>query len=207
MSLIRWASMAPRGQLGLPKPTIISRQGNFHSAHNHHLYSRSVHGCLGSGLPTFLLRNSTDPRWPLMRVTLPQPSATSAVMPLTDTVAEKLFRTDDDLAIDVPSQSNKPSMQRWEGIDTDGDGKPDTPLARQSRGDYSWIVTVVPPSSDARNALATDPTAYEYEVSVAVFYSAPSTTSPTSMRADRRPPSVWSARRLSPPVSTAASYC
>ena len=113
---------------------------------------------------------TTDPRWPLVRISLPQAMTNSATTPMTDIVTEKLFRTDDDLALDVPSQSNKPSIQRWEGVDTDGDGKPDAPLARQSRGDYSWIITVVPPSSDARNALATDPTAYEYEVSVAVFY-------------------------------------
>ena len=32
------------------------------------------------------------------------------------------------------------------------------------------MATIVPPSSDARNALASDPSAFEYEVSVAVFY-------------------------------------
>ena len=54
-------------------------------------------------------------------------------------------------------------------IDLDSDGKAD-PLARESRGDYSWLATVVPSNVEARNALATDPSAYSYEVSVAVFY-------------------------------------
>jgi hypothetical protein len=108
-------------------------------------------------------------QWPVMRVSLEQPAGTFSPWPLTQPVAERLFVSDDDLSLDVPTQSDRPSTQRWDAVDLNSDGKAD-PLARQSRGDYSWIASVVPASAAARNALATDPSAYEYEVSVAVFY-------------------------------------
>jgi hypothetical protein len=111
-----------------------------------------------------------DPHWPLVRITLPQASNATYPTPLSSTAADEFFRSRDDLALDIPNQSNKPSTQRWETADTDNDGKPDTALARQARGDYTWMATIVPGSSDARNALASDPTAFEYEVSVAVSY-------------------------------------
>jgi hypothetical protein len=56
-------------------------------------------------------------------------------------------------------------------VDLNGNGiSTDDPLTRQSRGDYSWIVTVSPTTAEARNALALDPSRASYEVSVAVFY-------------------------------------
>jgi hypothetical protein len=100
------------------------------------------------------------PKWPALRLTLPQLPG----QPLTTDVARKLVSTSDDLSLDVPPQANKVSVQRWE---KDGGGNP---LARQARGDYSWFVTVVPSSTAARDALASDPSAYDYEVSVVVCY-------------------------------------
>ena len=109
-----------------------------------------------------------SPKWPLVRLTLPQ-AGPSAPWPMTATVADRLFVSSDDLTLDVPSRSDRPSVQL---LDLDKTTIPGStiPLARQSHGDYSWIVTIVPPSADARNALASNPAAYEYEVSVAVFY-------------------------------------
>ncbi len=104
--------------------------------------------------------------WPIRRVTLPQGPLT----PLSMAVAERLFTSSDDLAIDVPTASDKPSKLNLQLANLDGGGSADDPVARQSRGDYSWIVTVSPGSSDALNGLATDPSAFSYEVSVAVFY-------------------------------------
>jgi hypothetical protein len=109
------------------------------------------------------------PKWPLVRVTLPQ----LVGQPLSTDVARTIFSSSDDFAIDVPVKSSLPSVQRWEiataDLNNDGNSKND-PLARQSKGDYSWFATVVPTSSAARDALASDPTAFDYEVSVVVCY-------------------------------------
>src|SRR3989304_6090570 len=110
--------------------------------------------------------SASDPKWPLMRVPLPQ-AGPSAPWPMTTAVADRLFRSSDDLSLDVPTQADRPSRQLLDQTTLAGST---VPLARQSRGDYSWIVTIVPPSADARNALAIDPSAYKYEVSVAVFH-------------------------------------
>jgi hypothetical protein len=112
----------------------------------------------------------------MIRVTLPLPHLADATnptsyAPMDRQTAEQLFTSHDDLALDVPNQAAKPSVQRWEAVDTDGDGKLDTPLARQSRGDYSWLLTVSAPTIMARNALANpDFDSYNYDVSVVVFY-------------------------------------
>jgi hypothetical protein len=47
---------------------------------------------------------------------------------------------------------------------------PLAPLNRQLTGDYSWLISVVPQSSEARNGLVTNPNSYAYDVSVVVFY-------------------------------------
>jgi hypothetical protein len=112
---------------------------------------------------------AAEVRWPVMRVTLEQPPGEFQPWPLTNATADKYFRSSDDLALDVPTQADQPSQQVLSTFDLDGDGSQD-PLSRQSQGNYSWIATVVPASSDARDALAIDPHAYEYEVAVAVFY-------------------------------------
>jgi hypothetical protein len=109
------------------------------------------------------------PKWPVLRLTLPQ----SGGQPLVTDVARKIFSTSDDLALDVPAKASQPSIQRWDisTIDLNGDGNSNNdPLARQSRGDYSWFASVVPSSTAARDALATDPSAFDYEVSVVVCY-------------------------------------
>jgi hypothetical protein len=119
-------------------------------------------------------------RWPIRRVSLRQPIAQPtqgpAYRPLDPAIADKLFSSSDDLAMDLPAARDKSSIQRWDissdDLNNNGNSK-DDPLARQSRGDYSWLVTVSPSTSEARDALGTDPSAYSYEVSVVVFYKRP----------------------------------
>ena len=117
---------------------------------------------------------SYGPRWPIRRMTLRQPSATATLnKPLEPTLANKLFASPDDLALDLPTAQDKPSIQRMDvaNVDLNGDGNSkNDPLARQSRGDYSWIATVSPTTTEARDALATDPSAFSYEVSIVVFF-------------------------------------
>ena len=78
--------------------------------------------------------------------TLRQPIAASPFLQATrpDCLPARLFSSSDDLALDLPTAQDKPSIQRWDLKDLDNDGTADDPLARQSRGDYSWIVTVSP---------------------------------------------------------------
>jgi hypothetical protein len=114
-------------------------------------------------------------RWPIRRVSLRQPIAqTPLYRPLDPVIADKLFSSPDDLAMDLPAARDKSSIQRWDTAPVDGNGfSKGDPLARQSRGDYSWIITVSPNTSEARDALGTDPSAFSYEVSVVVFYKRP----------------------------------
>lgn len=113
--------------------------------------------------------DQSPPRWPVIRVTLPQPPGTFSPWPMTAPIADRLFRSADDLSLELPAQSDKPSRQLMSQNDLNGDSRQDA-LARQSQGNYSWILTVVPPDTNARNALATNPSSFAYEVSVAVFY-------------------------------------
>ena len=66
-------------------------------------------------------------------------------------------------------------------VDLNGNGIKDYCSPAQAHGDYTWMVTVPPTSAEARDALATDPSAFKYEVSVVVFYKRPLTSvTPTS---------------------------
>lgn len=111
--------------------------------------------------------------FPVRRVTMREPRIgtlppTTTLEPWRSTqtqsavVADRLFSSSDDLAIEVPPQSGRPSVQRL--MTASIPGNPGVgPIARQSRGDYSWIATVVP----------SDPWKLEgspAEVSVVVFY-------------------------------------
>jgi hypothetical protein len=99
--------------------------------------------------------------WPIRRVTFRQSSSGVQWDPTT---ADHYFRGNDDLTVDFPARDDRPGIQNW---DMSSSG---TPLARKWTGDYSWLVTVVPPSNAARDAMATNPEGFAYEVSVVVFY-------------------------------------
>lgn len=103
--------------------------------------------------------------WPIRRVTFRQPSNGWQMDP---TVAEHYFRGSDDLTVDFPARDDRPGMQNW---DTKVSNAGDTvPLARKWTGDYSWIVTVTPPTNAARDGMTTNPEGFAYDVSVVVFY-------------------------------------
>lgn len=103
--------------------------------------------------------------WPVRRVTFRQPTTG---WQMDASTANHFFRGNDDLTVDLPARDDRPATQTWEKW-TDSSGNT-YPLSRQWNGDYSWIVTVVPTTNDARNAMATNPEGFEYNVSVVVFY-------------------------------------
>lgn len=105
--------------------------------------------------------SSTGYQWPIRRVTFRQPNTGWHA---NATMAEHFFRGNDDLAFDFPQRADKPAFATW---DMTGVG---APLARKFAGDYSWIITVVPPTNAARNAMASNPEGFAYDVSVVVFY-------------------------------------
>ena len=111
-------------------------------------------------------------RWPVRRVTFRQPAnpALQFSQPMQESIADRYFSSRDDLAFDLPTASDKPAIQISQISASDLSGTGVNALSRQSRGDYSWIVTVSPTTSEARDALATDSSAYTYEVSVVVFH-------------------------------------
>lgn len=128
--------------------------------------------------------------WPIRRVTLqqsgyrypaPPPVNTVGGWPLDAMQAEHLCRVSDDLSTDFPPRADRPSAQNWEFADLPNVGR--TPMGRGSKGDYSWIVCVVPTTSAARDGLARNPEGFTYEVSVVVFHkrvlpAAPATSGP-----------------------------
>ncbi len=104
--------------------------------------------------------------WPVRRLT-------SIATDLGDTpsvpIAESLFASSDDLAFSV-DDDDKPSQTRTIAFASMGNGIDDTPISREAKGDYSWMVSIAPTQSDAREALAFNPSAYYFDVSVVVFY-------------------------------------
>jgi hypothetical protein len=109
--------------------------------------------------------------WPIRRVTLPH--VTGGIMP--SQVADSIFRLRDDLSGELPTEGDRPGIQRWE-VDNNG-YSPDEPwqhtlLARAYAGSYSWLATVLPVNAEALLGLAPgNPRhgSFLYEVSVAVF--------------------------------------
>jgi hypothetical protein len=99
--------------------------------------------------------------WPVRRVTFRQ---TSTGYHASQSIAEHYFRGSDDLVVDLPSRDDRPATQKWE-LSPSG-----TPAVRQWTGDYSWIVTVVPATNAARDGMGSSPEAFDYDVSVVVFY-------------------------------------
>lgn len=106
-------------------------------------------------------------RWPVRRLSSKEISL--GAQP-SEPLANQIYTSDDDLAFSVANDEDSATQQRIVGPDMDGDGVPDSAIARQSRGDYSWLATITPTQSDAREALALNPSAYYFDVSVVVFY-------------------------------------
>lgn len=84
--------------------------------------------------------------------------------------ARALFTANDDLSLSLPDDSDSPARQRLETWQNTSNGNAIQPASRQSGGNYSWIISVSPGSSEARDALATQPDAHPYDVSVVVFH-------------------------------------
>jgi hypothetical protein len=120
----------------------------------------------------------TNDTWPIRRLmtkTRHPASITTANTPaaalatdsrLMRATATQLFNSTSDLAISLPDSGDEPALGLWESLSGTSAG---LPAARQARREYSWIISVTPESSVGRDALATQPDAYPYEVSAVVF--------------------------------------
>jgi hypothetical protein len=104
--------------------------------------------------------------WPIRRVTFRQPNTGWHMNSVT---AEHYFRGSDDLASDLPDRDDRPAEQNWDTLPL-GPAGAAMPAARQWAGDYSWLVTVVPTTTAARDGMAHNPEGHAYDVSVVVFY-------------------------------------
>ena len=96
-------------------------------------------------------------------------------------IADRLFTSSDDINFSV-GEDDKPSQLRVIGPDSNGTGIPTQAVRRESRGDYSWMVSIAPSQNEARAALAMDPSAYYYDVSVIVFFKRAASLLQTSER-------------------------
>lgn len=107
--------------------------------------------------------------FPVRRLSLAMPNSNPAPqyfgqpVYLSSEVAKSVFTSSDDLVAAPAASESDPSRQLFQRQNNG------TTLVRQSQGDYSWLVTIAPSSSKARDALASDPSAYYYNVSVVVF--------------------------------------
>ncbi len=127
--------------------------------------------------------NLTGGRWPVRRITILD---TNGLM--SKEVAETIFRLRDDLAVEQPEESDRPSIQRWDLADpnnTPNDLTDDTLLRRQYKGDYSWLATIVPTTGAGLAALQPSNADYGelgYDVSIVVFRKRDETPSAISER-------------------------
>lgn len=103
---------------------------------------------------------------PVRRLTTASASMGQLPSPL---LAERRFESSDDLSY-TTQEGDLPTHQRVTGFDDNGDLRPEVGWSRNSGGNFSWLVSISPSQSKAREALANDPTAYYYDVTVVVFY-------------------------------------
>jgi hypothetical protein len=103
---------------------------------------------------------------PVRRLT----TSSASMGPLPSPVlAHKRFASGDDIAY-VTQEADMPTQVRVDGYDGNGDLINESAWGRQTAGNYTWLVSVSPSQSKAREALATNPSAYYYDVTVVVFY-------------------------------------
>ena len=127
-----------------------------------------------------------DLTWPVRRITFANlilnSNGTFSVHPsrpwMPSAVAQVLSHSRDDLAIEIPEGGDQPPVQQWEQWNRGG--VPQS-LARNWKGDYSWLATISPTTVDAAHSLVAPagntvanipPNSYSqhsFDVSVAVF--------------------------------------
>jgi hypothetical protein len=135
---------------------------------------------------TWRTTNNSECTWPIRKITFQAPGPTIIAnnpvygLPLGREMASYYFRGSDDLTTDLPSRDDRPARQNLDLADIDQDGFSDDPLSRQRVGDYSWLVSVVPTTSEARNGMVTSPGSYSYDISVVVFYKRVLPTEPAA---------------------------
>ncbi len=117
----------------------------------------------------FVVDQNGDPTWPVRRLCTPSVIVNDQVA--SESLAQQIYSSGDDITFSVDDE-DVPTRQRVISADTNSDGNLEA-VARESNGDYSWMAMVAPTTSNARQALALDPSAYYYDVSVIVFFKRP----------------------------------
>lgn len=138
-------------------------------------------GFTPSVIPGNATRWNSFSQWPVRRL-----CTRSMVMgnsSPSEPMARNLYSSSDDLSIVVvDDDESQPRRQRMVGVDTNNDKVVDVPFRRESQGNFSWMAMVTPTQSEARQALALDPSAFYFDVSVVVFYKRPVNNIETSER-------------------------
>lgn len=108
----------------------------------------------------------TQQMWPVRRIITTVPSATVAIQQYNrlGSSATRGFSASEDLALLLPKSGDEPAQGLWEQFPGG------LASARQARGEYSWLISVSPSSSPARDSLVATPDAHPYEVSAVVFH-------------------------------------
>ena len=136
----------------------------------------------------FPFRNTVGTDWPVRRVSLYDPVETvktGSIRPMSLEVAESIFRLQDDLSVELPERDDNAGILRWQ-VDQNGtpqDPTDDTLLTRQYKGNFSWMATVLPLTTNGLAALQpVNRETHPYEVSVVVFYKRVNTPLPETER-------------------------
>ena len=117
--------------------------------------------------------------WPIRRLTVTTgglPVRNRPMAPMLDQ-ARAMVTTTDDLTIELGDyqgnpyehSDDDPSQQFMSSYRANSNGA-FKPFARESDGHFSWCLTLVPTTPEARDALGADPASFNYDVSAVVFY-------------------------------------
>lgn len=109
--------------------------------------------------------NSPTNTWPIRRATIQQADGWQ----LSPALADAMCKGTDDLSVDLPKRDDQPAVQNWDTYQPNA-ASASLPMARQWAGDFSWMMTVLPTSTAARDGMASNPEGYDYQVSVVVFH-------------------------------------
>jgi len=103
--------------------------------------------------------------WPIRRATIQQADGWQ----MSQSLANTLCSGTDDLATELPKRDDRPAMQNWD-VYKPTPASASLPMSRQWAGDFSWMLTVLPITTAARDGMASNPEGHEYQVSVVVFH-------------------------------------
>lgn len=119
----------------------------------------------GHWRPWALVSPETTGVWPVRRLTVATGALPIPGRPIAPMIpqAEAMVISNDDLVVEFGDDADDPAQQRLEDSSVGA-------LSREASRAFSWLLTVVPTTPHARDALATNAQSFNYDVSAVVYY-------------------------------------